>query len=209
MAEKVLEVTEVSAGGLQPVSLEVDKGDFLIILAPSGSGKTTLLNLIGGMEPLQLGRISVDGIDLGGIRDLDVWRATNVGCIYEDGNLISSLSVYDNVDLQLIAAGVGRDARRVRVSDALAAVGLSDKAGLRAERLSTEDQQRAALGRAVAAEPVVILADEPTGRLNADETEKMIALMSELNRNRGHTFVVATHNPVLKKVATDVLELRA
>jgi putative ABC transport system ATP-binding protein len=161
------------------------------------------------MESLESGRISVDGIDLSGIRDRDVWRATNVGYIYEEDNLISSLSVYDNVDLPLIAAGVGRADRHDRVSRALAAVGLSDKAGLRADRLGMEDQQRAALARAVAAEPVVILADEPTGRLTADETERLIGLMAELNRNDGLTFIVATHNPLMRKVATDVLELRA
>jgi putative ABC transport system ATP-binding protein len=209
MAEKVLRISEVSKKALKSVSVEVQRADFLIILAPSGSGKTTLLNLISGMESLESGRISVDGIDLSGIRDRDVWRATNVGYIYEEDNLISSLSVYDNVDLPLIAAGVGRADRHDRVSRALAAVGLSDKAGLRADRLGMEDQQRAALARAVAAEPVVILADEPTGRLTADETERLIGLMAELNRNDGLTFIVATHNPLMRKVATDVLELRA
>jgi putative ABC transport system ATP-binding protein len=209
MAEKVLRISDVSKKALKSVSVEVQRADFLIILAPSGSGKTTLLNLISGMESLESGRISVDGIDLSGIRDRDVWRATNVGYIYEEDNLISSLSVYDNVDLPLIAAGVGRADRHDRVSRALAAVGLSDKAGLRADRLGMEDQQRAALARAVAAEPVVILADEPTGRLTADETERLIGLMAELNRNDGLTFIVATHNPLMRKVATDVLELRA
>ena len=208
MVEKVLEVSNVSKHVLKSVSMEAEKGDFLVILAPSGSGKSTLLGLIGGLESFESGSISVDGIDVGAVGDLDVWRATNIGYIYEEDNLIPLLSVHDNVELQLIAAGVGRAERRDRVARALAAVGLADKAGVRAERLGMEDQQRTALARAVAAGPVVILADEPTGRLDADGTERLFGLMAELNKNAGHTFVVATHNRLMRKAATDVLELR-
>ena len=191
------------------MSMEVVKGDFFVILAPSGSGKTTLLNLISGMEVIESGRITLDGIDVSTVSDLDVWRATNVGYIYEEGNLISSLSVYDNVELPLVAAGIGRADRRSRVTHALSAVGLTEKTRLRAERLGIEDEQKTALARAVAAEPVVILADEPAGRLGSEGTEELIGLMSGLNRNEGHTFVVATDNPLMRKAATDVLELRA
>jgi putative ABC transport system ATP-binding protein len=207
MAERVVEIQDASKNALKGVSINFDRGDFMAVLAPSGSGKTTLLKLIAGMEVPASGRITVDGIDVGTIGDLDTWRASTIGYIYEENNLIPTLTVSENVELQLSAAGVSGAGKRERIKRALAAVGLEAKAGVRAGKLNMEEEQLAALARALAAEPSVILADEPGGRLNPEETGRLIGVMAGLNRNAGYTFIVATHDPGVKLAATDILEL--
>ena len=208
MGEKVFEIRDVSKGALRGVSIAVEKGDFFVILAPSGSGKTTLLNLICRIEPLVSGQIFVRGIDINNIEDFAKWRASNIGFIYEENNLIPTLTVFENVELPMVVAKVDKERRRQRVLRALEDVGLKGKGGFYSNKLNMEEEQRAALARAMAAEPAVILADEPTGRLKRDETEALIGSMAELNKKKdGNTFVVATHDHGIKPVASKVLEL--
>ena len=207
MGEKVLEIIDVSNGILKAVNLSVEKGDFFVILAPSGSGKTALLDLICGMEPLTTGKILINGLDIFSISDFDKWRAANIGYIYEENNLISTLTAYENVELPMLAARVDKGKRRERVLGALESVGLKEKEGLYPKKLGMEEEQRVALARSIATEPAIILADEPTGKLKKDETESLIALMGELNKKTGNTFVVATHDHSLKSAASKVLEL--
>jgi ABC-type lipoprotein export system ATPase subunit len=207
MEELVLEIRDVSNGILKDVNLKVEKGDFFVILAPSGSGKSTLLNLICRMEPLASGKILINGVDIYSISDFDKWRAANIGYIYEENNLMSTLTAYENVELPMLAARVDKGKRRERVLGALESVGLKEKEGLYPRKLSMEEEQRVALARAIAAEPAIILADELTGKLKKDETESLIALMGELNKKTENTFVVATHDHSLKSAASKVLEL--
>jgi ABC-type lipoprotein export system ATPase subunit len=207
MGEKVLEIIDVSNGVLKDVNLSVEKGDFFVILAPSGSGKSTLLNLISGMEPLTSGKVLINGVDIYSISDFDKWRAANIGYIYEENNLISTLTTYENVELPMLAAKVDKGKRRELVLGALESVGLKEKEGLYPKKLGMEEEQRVALARAIATEPAIILADEPTGKLKKDETENLIALMGELNKKNGNTFVLATHDHSLKSAASKVLEL--
>ena len=207
MGEKVLEIIDVSNGVLKDVNLSVEKGDFFVIFAPSGSGKTALLDLICGMEPLTTGKILINGVDIYSISDFDKWKAANIGYIYEENNLISTLTAYENVELPMLAAKVDKGKRREQVLGALESVGLKEKEGLYPKKLGMEEEQRVALARAIATEPAIILADEPTGKLKKDETESLIALMGELNKKTGNTFVVATHDHSLKSAASKVLEL--
>ena len=207
MGELVLEIKDVSNGILKDVNLEVEKGDFFVILAPSGSGKSTLLNLICRMEPLASGKILINGVDIYSISDFDKWRASNIGYIYEENNLISTLTAYENVELPMLAAKVDKEKRRERVLGALESVGLKEKGGLYPKKLRMEEEQRVALARAIATEPAIILADEPTGKLKKDQTESLIGLMGALNKKTKSTFVVASHDHSLKSAASKVLEL--
>jgi len=207
MGEKVLEIIDVSNGVLKDVNLSVEKGDFFVIFAPSGSGKSTLLDLICRRSPLASGKILINGVDIYSISDFDIWKAANIGYIYEENNLITTLTAYENVELPMSAAKVDKGKRREQVLGALESVGLKEKEGLYPKKLGMEEEQRVALARAIATEPALILADEPTGKLKKDETESIIALMGELNRNTGNTFVVATHDHSLKSAASKVLEL--
>ncbi|MGD8893417.1 MAG: ATP-binding cassette domain-containing protein [Desulfobacterales bacterium] len=207
MGELVLEIKNASNGILKDVNLEVEKGDFFVILAPSGSGKSTLLNLICRMEPLVSGKILINGVDIHNISDFDKWRAANIGYIYEENNLISTLTAYENVELPMLAAKVDKGKRRERVLGALERVGLKEKGSLYPKKLRMEEKQRVALARSIATEPAIILADEPTGKLNKEQTESLIGLMGELNKRTGNTFLVASHDHSLKSAASKVLEL--
>ena len=207
MGELVLEIRDVSNGGLKDVNLAVEKGDFFVILAPSGSGKSTLLDLICKRTPLASGQILIKGVDIYSISDFDKWRAANIGYIYEEKNLISTLTAYENVELPMLAAKLDKGEKRERILGALKNVELKAKEGLYPSKLSMEEEQRVALARAIATEPALILADEPTGKLKKDETESFIRLMAELNKKSGNTFVVASHDHSLKSAAPKVLEL--
>ncbi|MEA1946113.1 MAG: ATP-binding cassette domain-containing protein [Thermodesulfobacteriota bacterium] len=207
MGELVLEIKDVSNGILKDVNLEVEKGDFFVILAPSGSGKSTLLNLICRMEPLASGKILINGVDIYNISDFDKWKAANIGYIYEENNLISTLTAYENVELPMLAAKVDKGKRHERVLVALESVGLKEKGGFYPKKLRMEEKQRVALARTIATEPAIILADEPTGKLKKEQTDSLIGLMGELNKKTGNTFVVASHDHSLKSAASKVLEL--
>jgi putative ABC transport system ATP-binding protein len=207
MGELVLEMRDVSNGALKGVNLEVEKGDFCVVLAPSGSGKSTLLGLISRMEPLTSGQIRINGVDIHRISDFDAWRAGNIGHIYEKRNLIATLTAWENVELPLRVTKIDKAERQRRVLRAIERVGLKEKAGRYARRLTAEEEQRIALARAIAAEPAIILADEPTGRLKRDETADLIALMAALREDGKNTFVVATHDERFRGAASRVFEL--
>jgi len=207
MGKLVLEIKDVSNGILEDVNLEVGKGDFFLILGPSGSGKSTLLNLICRMEPLASGQILINGVDIYSISDFDKWKAANIGYIYEKNNLISTFTVYENVELPMLADRGNKGERRERVLGALESVGLREKERFYPNKLKMEEKQRVALARSIVIDPVIILADEPTGKLKKDQTEGFIGLMGELNKKTGSAFVVVSHDPSLKSVASKVLEL--
>lgn len=207
MGELALEIKNVSNGILQDVNIEVEKGAFFVIMAPSGSGKSTLLNHICRIEQPESGNILINGMDIYSIGDFNKWRATNIAYIGEKDNLISTLTVYDNVELPMLAAKIDKDERRARVLNALEGVELKDKINLFPKKLNMEEKQRVAIARAIAVEPAIILADEPTGKLRKEQTERIITLMQELNRVSGNTFVVASHDESLKNAATKVFEL--
>ena len=207
MREPVLEIKDVSNGVLKGVNLAVEKGDFFVILAPSGSGKSTLLDLICRRRPLASGQIFIKGVDIYSISNFHKWRAANIGYIYEERNLIPTLTAYENVELPMLAAKLDKAKRRERILEALENVELKEKKSLYPRKLSMVEEQKVALARALATEPAIILADEPTGKLKKDETETLIRLMAELNKKLGNSIVVTSHDHGLKSAAPKILEL--
>ncbi len=181
---------------LEQVCLHVPKGDFLAITGPSGSGKTTLMNILGCLDRPTSGQYLLDGqpvSDLSGTRAADT-RNRKIGFIFQNFNLVPSLSALENVELPLLLRGVGRKARRRIALDALEQVGLAQRAAHRPAELSGGQQQRVAIARVLAADPPLILADEPTGNLDAAAGADILAILRQL-RQQNRTIVMITHDP--------------
>jgi putative ABC transport system ATP-binding protein len=196
---------------LDAVSLRVARGDFVAIAGPSGSGKTTLLNLVAGIDAPSSGRIEVDGRDLSRFTEdqLSDFRMGRVGFVFQHFGLIPVLTAAENIELPLLFnKRVPDQKRRGAVQAALERVGLAGKAGRRPGELSGGEQQRVAVARAVAGNPEIILADEPTANLDHETGAGIVALLSELNRERGATCLYATHDPELVALAGRVVTLR-
>ena len=196
---------------LHDVSLRVGRGEFVAIAGPSGSGKTTLLNLVGGIDTPTSGAIEVDGRDLSRLapKELADFRLAKLGFVFQQFSLIPVLTAAENVELPLLfRRDVPASDRRRAVDSALARVGLAGKAGRRPAELSGGEQQRVAVARALAGNPEIVLADEPTANLDHETGGEVVALLRELNRERGTTFLYATHDPELVGLASRVVTLR-
>jgi len=180
---------------VQNVNLEIPDGDWLAIQGRTGHGKTTLLQLLGGLDRPTSGSVELDGHDLGRMREADVtrMRATSIGFVFQTFNLVQTLTAADNVEAALIPLGIGWAERRRRTEEALDSVGLSDRAAHLPSELSGGQQQRVGIARALVKQPSVLLADEPTGNLDEDTREDIMALLEELWRARGLTMVLVTH----------------
>jgi putative ABC transport system ATP-binding protein len=183
---------------LRDVTLSIAAGDYLSIMGPSGSGKSTLLHIIGCLDRPTSGRYLLDGEDVARLDDRRLCRIRRekVGFVFQAYHLVPRLTAAGNVELPLVFAGVERRERRARVAEALAAVGLSDRAHHRPDQLSGGERQRVAIARAVVMAPRVILADEPTGNLDAASGREIVALLESMHA-RGLTLVVVTHDPAL------------
>jgi putative ABC transport system ATP-binding protein len=195
---------------LDDVSFQVPRGAFGVVVGRSGSGKTTLLNLVGGLDRPTSGRVQVDGLELGRLsdRDLSRYRNEKVGFVFQAFHLRNAETALENVlTPYLFARGRQRDAK-AHAREALAAVGLADLAGQRGSTLSAGQRQRVAIARAIVRDPVLLLADEPTGNLDAETGAEVIDLVARLNRERATTVLVATHDPELTSAASLVLTLR-
>jgi putative ABC transport system ATP-binding protein len=182
---------------LAGVNLGVEQGEFMSIMGRSGSGKSTLLNMIGCLDSPTSGTVTVDGVATGSLRGnaLADLRARKIGFVFQQHNLIPTMTALENVALPLKYAGV-RDAKK-RARTALERVGLGDRLGHRATQLSGGQRQRVAIARALATAPAIVLADEPTGALDSKLGAQVIALMQDLNRELGQTFVLVTHDPAV------------
>ncbi len=182
---------------LDGIDLQVPEGEFVALMGPSGSGKTTLLNLLAGIDRPTSGSIRVAGTDLGTLSEsaLARWRSNHVGFIFQFYNLIPVLTAAENVELPLLLSRLGRKERRQRAATALGVVGLSDRASHYPRQLSGGQEQRVAIARAIVADPKVIVADEPTGDLDARSAEEILRLMETLNREFHKTIVMVTHDP--------------
>ena len=180
---------------LEDVSLHVPKGDFLAITGPSGSGKTTLMNILGCLDRPTTGKYLLEGTTvegLGGAAAADI-RNRKIGFIFQSFNLIGSMSALENVELPLVLRGESRKNRRQKALEALARVGLQDRAAHRPAELSGGQQQRVAIARVLAAQPPLILADEPTGNLDGVTSREILSILRQLHQE-GQTIVMITHD---------------
>ncbi len=182
---------------LVDINLDIEEGEFLALMGPSGSGKSTLLNLIAALDQVDSGTIKVGGIDITALSEseLAAWRAVNVGFIFQFYNLIPVLTAFENVELPLLLTRLPRKERRDHVAMALQVVNLADRMDHYPGQLSGGEQQRVAIARAIVTDPVILVADEPTGDLDRKAAEEILGLMDRLNRESQKTIIMVTHDP--------------
>lgn len=194
---------------LHELDLEVESGDFLALMGPSGSGKTTLLNLIAGIDRPTGGSLIIDGADIATLSRsrLADWRAGNVGYIFQLYNLVPVLTAYENVELPLLLHKMPARDRHHRVSTALELVGIADRHDHFPRQLSGGQEQRTAIARAIVTDPRIIVADEPTGDLDAESAAAIMALLVRLNKELGKTLLMVTHDSKCANYARRTLHL--
>ncbi|WP_431311453.1 ABC transporter ATP-binding protein [Paraburkholderia aromaticivorans] len=200
----------VQVVGLADVNLRVSADALTVLTGPSGSGKTTLLNMIGCIDRPDSGRIVIDGLDTGALSDdeLSDFRAGRIGYVFQNFNLLPVLSAYENVEYPLMMASKPARERARRVGELLDAVGLAAKARHRPGQLSGGERQRVAIARALAADPALVLADEPTANLDSSTGESIIELMRSMQWQRHVSFLVSSHDPQLRAAADAIVEMR-
>jgi putative ABC transport system ATP-binding protein len=194
---------------LENLSLSIRAGEFVALMGPSGSGKSTLLNLIAGLDRPTAGSLRIQGREIGELADheLDAWRNRSIGFIFQFYNLVAVLTAFENVELPLLLSDQSRDEREARCEAALRVVGLAGRMEHRPSELSGGEQQRVAIARALVTDPVLVLADEPTGDLDAQNADEVLSLMQLLNRTAGKTFVMVTHDPRAAERAERIVHL--
>src|SRR3954470_5733249 len=194
---------------LKDVSLEIRKGEFVALMGPSGSGKSTLLHLIAAMDTATGGEIRVLGHNLRELNDRQIahWRNEHVGFIFQAFNLIPVLTAIENVELPLKLTNLKKPDRLEHAATALKLVGLGDRLGHLPRQLSGGQEQRVAIARAIVTDPDLILADEPTGNLDAQSAQDVLTMLSKLNKDHGKTIVMVTHDPHAARFASKVRHL--
>jgi putative ABC transport system ATP-binding protein len=192
-----------AVAALGGVDLMVDDGEWLAVQGPTGGGKSTLLQILGGLDRPSSGIVEFEGRDLAQLRETELTklRAQSIGFVFQTFNLVPTLSALENVEAALVPLRVGTAVRRQRATMALAAVGLGDRAQHLPGELSGGQQQRVAIARALVKEPKVLLADEPTGNLDEDTRDDIIALLETIWRERGLTMVLVTHDSSIARRA--------
>lgn len=194
---------------LRGVSFGIEQGEFAAITGPSGCGKSTLLHLLGAVDVPSTGTVVVSGRDTRGMSDREAtdFRLRHVGFVFQRFYLLPTLSALENVELPMAEAGVARGVRRARAAELLEYVGLGGRTGHRPTQLSGGEQQRVAIARALSNRPALLLADEPTGELDAETGASLLDLFAQLNRD-GTTLVFVTHDPVVARAARRIIALR-
>jgi putative ABC transport system ATP-binding protein len=200
---------QVKVVALEGVDLAVERGEFVALMGPSGSGKSTLLHLIAGMDKPTEGRLSVLGEEPADMseRALARWRNHHIGFIFQSFNLIPVLTAQENVDLPLKLTSLPRARRKEMSATALKLVGLDDRMDHFPRQLSGGQEQRVAIARAIVTDPDIILADEPTGNLDANSARDVLTLLQKLNKDFGKTIVMVTHDPHSAAAASRVIHL--
>ncbi|MBA2564167.1 MAG: ABC transporter ATP-binding protein [Gemmatimonadetes bacterium] len=182
---------------LENLDLDIEKGEFMALMGPSGSGKSTLLNLLAGLDHPTSGSIRVEGQEVSGMssRQLATWRSRHVGFIFQRYNLLPVLTAFQNVELPLLLTSLSKKERRDHVHTSLNVVGLADRVDHYPRQLSGGQEQRVGIARAIVSDPTLILADEPTGDLDAVAGDEILTLLERLNSEFGKTIVMVTHDP--------------
>jgi putative ABC transport system ATP-binding protein len=194
---------------LERVSITVDEGDFLGLMGPSGSGKSTLLNLLAGIDRPSRGTIRIGDTEISSLseRALATWRARHIGFIFQLYNLIPVLTAFENVELPLLLTSLTKKQRRDHVMTALGIVGIADREKHYPRQLSGGQEQRVAIARAIVTDPTLLLADEPTGDLDAKSAGEVLTLLQRLNQEYKKTIVMVTHDPHAAERASHLLHL--
>jgi putative ABC transport system ATP-binding protein len=194
---------------LKNINIQIEKGEFVALMGPSGSGKSTLLHLIAAMDKATGGEIRVLGHNLRELSDRQIahWRNEHVGFIFQQFNLIPVLTALENVELPLKLTNLKKHERLEHAATALKLVGLGDRVGHYPRQLSGGQEQRVAIARAIVTDPALILADEPTGNLDAASADDVLTILSKLNKEYGKTVVMVTHDPHAARFSTKVRHL--
>ena len=205
--DKTFGAGELAVHALRDATLEIGRGQFVVVLGPSGSGKTTLMNVIGGIEPATAGRVVVDGQEVSGLDKaaLTEYRRQKVGFVFQFFNLIPTLTAQENVTLVGELVGVGEEA----ADQTLEAVGLADRADRFPSLLSGGEQQRVAIARALVKRPTVLLLDEPTGSLDLTTGRQVLGALRGAARSFGSTVLLVTHNSAIARMADRVIHLHS
>jgi ABC-type lipoprotein export system ATPase subunit len=206
---KAYKLGKVEVQALRGLSLKVDAGKMVSVIGPSGSGKTTLLNILGGLDRATAGTIMVGDLSLTefSTAELVYYRRDSVGHIFQALNLIPTLTTSENVELPMMAAGVPRGTRHAKIKELLGVVGLEDRADHKPDELSGGEQQRVAIAAALANDPPLLLADEPTGELDSVNAKMVTDFLVKVNKDLGKTIVMVTHDPNVARVADTILRI--
>jgi len=207
---KVFKLGKIDVQALKGVDLEIVKGDYISIMGPSGSGKSTLFNMIGGLDKPTTGKVFIDEVDIAQLDAYELaWlRCRKIGYIFQTFNIIQVMTALENVTLPMVFAGLNNDAAVEKGMELLDLVGLGDRFSHKPFELSGGQQQRVAVARALANDPAIILADEPTGNLDLTTGEEIIALLKRLSQDRGVTVISATHDFKMLNVSDRVIWIR-
>ncbi|MGZ4229996.1 MAG: ABC transporter ATP-binding protein [Solirubrobacteraceae bacterium] len=194
--DKRYDTGQVQVHALRGVSFKVQRGEMVAIMGPSGSGKTTLLNCLSGLDAIDGGEVLIENVALGAMSDDERtdYRARRMGFVFQFYNLMPVLNAVENVELPLLVARVPTKEARAKALDALDMVGLAERAAHLPDELSGGQRQRVTIARALVNDPAIVWADEPTGDLDSENAEEIVALMRTLNRSRGLTFLIVTHD---------------
>jgi putative ABC transport system ATP-binding protein len=207
---KIYKMGELEVRALNGLSMRIDRGETVAIMGPSGSGKSTLMNILGCLDQPTTGKYLLDGESVGQMNDNSLAEVRNrkVGFIFQSFNLLPRQTAMSNVEMPMRYAGLGAGERRKRARAALEAVGLGDRLDHRPNELSGGQQQRVAIARALVNNPAIIMADEPTGNLDSKSGKEIMELLLTLNRERGVTLIIVTHDPEVGRQAGRTIHIR-
>ena len=216
MAVEVRDIVKIYSRGplevqaLRGLDLNVEEGAMVALIGPSGSGKTTLLNIIGGLDRASAGSVKVFGRELTrlGPGELVEYRRDTVGHVFQTMNLIPTLTAAENIELPMVALGISKEMRGSKVKELVDVVGLGERMGHKPGELSGGEQQRVALAAALANDPPLVLADEPTGELDTANARVVVEYLSRVNREMGKTILMVTHDPAVSQVADRILRIQ-
>jgi putative ABC transport system ATP-binding protein len=207
---KIYSLGSLEVQALRGLDLSIEEGEMIALIGPSGSGKTTLLNIIGGLDRASAGSVSVFNQELTRLSmgDLVEYRRSIVGHVFQTMNLIPTLTAAENIELPMVALGASKEERSRRVEELIQIVGLGDRMDHKPGELSGGEQQRVALAAALANDPPLILADEPTGELDTANARIVVDYLSQVNKGMGKTILMVTHDPAVSRVADRILRIQ-